>query len=247
MSISIHTSISAAVYENENVPPRDERRKALLGVRGLRKRFREHNRERLLFDIERIEIATHGAYVLTGINGAGKSTLLRVLGGLERAEIDSLRFACDDVLRVHPYPRALREAIVYVHQHPILFSTSVSHNIGYGLQLRKLPKDEIARRVAEAMDWAGVTHLEGHAPATLSGGEKQRVALARARVLQPKLLLLDEPTSNLDGSAREQVIELIPTLVEAGSSVVIACHDRDLINLPGVQRLKLRDGRLEYR
>lgn len=247
MSISIHTSISAAVYENENQRLRDERRKALLGVRGLRKRFRDHHRERLLFDIERIEIATHGAYVLTGINGAGKSTLLRVLGGLERAEIDSLRFQCDDVLRVHPYPRALREAIVYVHQHPILFSTSVAHNIGYGLQLRKLPKDAIARAVAEAMAWAGVTHLEGTDPAKLSGGEKQRVALARAKVLQPKLLLLDEPTANLDGSAREQVIELIPTLVEAGSSVVIACHDRDLINLPGVQRMKLRDGRLEVR
>jgi tungstate transport system ATP-binding protein len=232
MSISIHTSISAAVYENENQRLRDERRKALLGVRGLRKRFREHNRERLLFDIDRIEIATHGAYVLTGINGAGKSTLLRVLGGLERAEIDSLRFACEDVLRVHPYPRALREAIVYVHQHPILFSTSVAHNIGYGLELRKMPKDAIARTVADAMAWAGVTHLEGTDPAKLSGGEKQRVALARAKVLQPKLLLLDEPTANLD---------------EAGSSVVIACHDRDLINLPGVQRLKLRDGHLEYR
>ncbi len=243
MSISIHTSISAAVYENENQRQRDERRKALLGVRGLRKR----HGDRLLFDIERIEIATHGAYVLTGINGAGKSTLLRVLGGLERAEIDSLRFACDDVLRVHPYPRALREAIVYVHQHPILFSTSVAHNIGYGLGLRKMPKDEIARTVAQAMAWAGVTHLEGTDPARLSGGEKQRVALARAKVLQPKLLLLDEPTANLDGAAREQVIALIPTLVEAGSSVVIACHDRDLINLPGVQRMKLRDGHLEYR
>jgi len=243
MSISIHTSISAAVYENENQRLRDERRKALLGVRGLRKR----HGDRLLFDIERIEIATHGAYVLTGINGAGKSTLLRVLGGLERAEIDSLRFACDDVLRVHPYPRALREAIVYVHQHPILFSTSVAHNIGYGLGLRKMPKDEIARTVAQAMAWAGVTHLEGTDPARLSGGEKQRVALARAKVLQPKLLLLDEPTANLDGAAREQVIELIPTLVEAGSSVVIACHDRDLINLPGVQRMKLRDGHLEVR
>jgi tungstate transport system ATP-binding protein len=243
MSISIHTSISAAVYENENQRLRDERRKALLGVRGLRKR----HGDRLLFDIERIEIATHSAYVLTGINGAGKSTLLRVLGGLERAEIDSLRFACDDVLRVDPYPRALREAIVYVHQHPILFSTSVSHNIGYGLELRKMPKDAIARTVADAMAWAGVTHLEGHDPARLSGGEKQRVALARAKVLQPKLLLLDEPTSNLDGAAREQVIELIPTLVEAGSSVVIACHDRDLIGLPGIHRMKLRDGHLEYR
>jgi tungstate transport system ATP-binding protein len=243
MSFTIHTSISAAVYENENVPPRDERRKALLGVRGLRKRYGEH----LLFDIDVLDIATHSAYVLTGMNGAGKSTLLRVLGGLERAEIDSMRFECDDVLRMHPYPRALREAIVYVHQHPILFSTSVADNIGYGLQVRGVPKEEAARRVREAMAWAGVAHLNGTNPARLSGGEKQRVALARAKVLCPKLLLLDEPTANLDGQAREQVIELIPTVVEAGGTIVIACHDRDLIGLPGVQRLKLRDGKLEIR
>jgi tungstate transport system ATP-binding protein len=73
------------------------------------------------------------------------------------------------------------------------------------------------------------------------------VALARARVLRPKLLLLDEPTANLDGPAREAVIALIPTLMHAGSSVVMACHDRDLIHLPGVHRLKLREGRLELR
>jgi tungstate transport system ATP-binding protein len=71
--------------------------------------------------------------------------------------------------------------------------------------------------------------------------------LARAKVLAPKLLLLDEPTANLDGAAREQVIALIPSLINAGSSVVMACHDRDLIGLPRVQRLKLRDGRLEVR
>jgi tungstate transport system ATP-binding protein len=243
MSFTIHTSISAAVYENENLPPRDERRKALLGVRGLRKR----HGERLLFDIDRLEIATHGAYVLTGMNGAGKSTLLRVLGGLEHAEIDSMRFEGLDVLRVHPYPRALREAIVYVHQHPILFSTSVAHNIGYGLGVRGQSRPQVERAVEEAMAWAGVAHLRDSDPVRLSGGEKQRVALARAKVLQPKLLLLDEPTANLDGAAREQVIELIPSLVEAGRSVVVACHDRDLIGLPGVQRLKLRDGHIEYR
>jgi tungstate transport system ATP-binding protein len=185
--------------------------------------------------------------VLTGMNGAGKSTLLRVLGGLERAEIDSLRFEGQDILRVHPFPRALREGIVYVHQHPVLFSTSVAHNIGYGLALRGLPKAEVEEATAQAMAWAGVEHLHDHDPTRLSGGEKQRVALARAKVLQPKLLLLDEPTSNLDGQAREQVIELIPTLVEAGRSVIVACHDRDLIGMPGVRRLKLRDGHLEYR
>ncbi|MCS0630696.1 energy-coupling factor ABC transporter ATP-binding protein [Telluria mixta] len=243
MSISIHSQISAAVYENENVKLRDERRKALLGVRGLRKR----HGDRLLFDIDRLEIATHSAYVLTGMNGAGKSTLLRVLGGLERAEIDSLRFAGEDILRVHPYPRALRRAIVYVHQHPILFSTSVADNIGYGLVVRGEAPGAVRPVVEEAMAWAGVAHLRDTDPTRLSGGEKQRVALARAKVLEPRLLLLDEPTANLDGAAREQVIALIPTMIEAGSSVIIACHDRDLINLPGVQRLKLRDGHLEYR
>jgi len=220
----------------------DERRRALLGVKGLRKRYGE----RLLFDIGCMEVATHSAYVLTGINGAGKSTLLRVLGGLERAEVDSMRFEGQEV-NPHPYPKAMREAIVYVHQHPVMFSTSVAHNIGYGLHVRGLPKAQAASKVGEAMAWAGVAHLSAADPARLSGGERQRVALARARVLSPKLLLLDEPTANLDGQAREQVIELIPTVVEAGGSVIIACHDRDLIGLPGVHRLKLRDGKLEVR
>ena len=247
MSLSIHSDITAGFYANKDQPLRDERRKALLGVRGLRKRHSQGQNQRLLFDIGTLEVSTHGAYVLTGMNGAGKSTLLRVLGGLERAEIDSLRFEGQDVLRTHPYPRALREAIVYVHQHPVLFSTSVAHNIGYGLQLRGVARDKVAQTVEQAMAWAGVAHLRDHDPSRLSGGEKQRVALARARVLRPKLLLLDEPTANLDGQAREQVIELIPTVVEEGGSIIVACHDRDLIGLPGVQRFKLRDGQLEYR
>src|SRR4029079_179129 len=128
-----------------------------------------------------------------------------------------------------------------VHQHPILFSTSVADNIGYGLIVRGEPPAVIQPVVEEAMAWAGVAHLRATDPTRLSGGEKQRVALARAKVLQPRLLLLDEPTAKLGRAPREQVIALIPTMVDAGSSIVIACHDRDLINLPGVQRLKLRD------
>jgi tungstate transport system ATP-binding protein len=214
----------------------------LLVVRGLRKR----HGERVLFDIDALRIEAASAYVLTGVNGAGKSTLLRVLAGLEQAEVDNVQFEGRQVA-LHPYPKELREAIVYVHQHPIMFSTSVAHNIGYGLLVRGEPKARVAQVVEEAMAWAGVAHLRDTDPARLSGGEKQRVALARARVLQPRLLLLDEPTANLDGSARDQVIALIPTLMEAGSSVVMACHDRDLIGLPGVRRIKLRDGHLEYR
>jgi len=215
---------------------------ALLTLRGLKKR----HGERLLFDIDALTLEAASAYVLTGVNGVGKSTLLRVLAGLDTAQVDSVTFEGKPVA-LHPYPQLLRRAIVYVHQHPIMFSTSVAHNIGYGLAARGDAKAQVARLVEEAMAWAGVGYLVDTDPARLSGGEKQRVALARARVLQPRLLLLDEPTANLDGAAREQVIALIPTLMEQGTTVVMACHDRDLIGLPGVRRLKLRDGQLEYR
>lgn len=215
---------------------------ALLSLHGLRKRFGE----RLLFEIDMLSIDAASAYVLTGSNGAGKSTLLRILSGLEPAEVEAVTFLGQPVGLV-PYPQRMRESVVYVHQHPVMFSTSVAKNIGFGLELRGIHKREIAKRVDAAMTWAGVMHLAGTKPQNLSGGERQRVALARAKVLDPRLLLLDEPTSNLDGAAKEQVIALIPDLVKTGSSVIMACHDRDLIGLPGVQRLKLQDGRLQRR
>lgn len=215
---------------------------ALLSISGLKKKFGA----RTLLDIETLTIEAAQAYVLTGINGAGKSTLLRILCGLEPATVAHATFLGQQV-RLAPYPRAMRDAIVYVHQHPAMFSSSVENNIGYGLRVRGLPTGEVARQVERAMEWAGVAHLRDQSSHTLSGGEKQRVALARARILTPKLLLLDEPTANLDGLAREQVIALIPTLIGEGSSVIMVCHDRDLIALPDVQRLKLREGRLESR
>ena len=214
----------------------------LLRVRDLRK----HYGERALLDIADLSIEAGRAYVLTGANGAGKSTLLRILAGLERAQIGELSFAGES-FPLTPYPPTMRAAVVYVHQHPVLFSTSVAANVGYGLAARGVASATAARLVAAAMEWAGVMHLAKHNPVTLSGGEKQRVALARAKVLAPKLLLLDEPTANLDGAAREQVIALIPGLASAGGAVVIACHDRDLIGLAGVQRMKLRDGRIELK
>jgi tungstate transport system ATP-binding protein len=214
----------------------------LLSIVGLRKAYGE----RVLFDIPLLELAASTAYVLTGVNGAGKSSLLRILCGLEPAQVEQVRFM-GQALPLAPYPLAMRDAIVYVHQHPVMFSTTVLDNIAYGLRARGLAREEVLQRAEEALQWAGMAHLRDRDPAVLSGGEKQRIALARARVLRARLLLLDEPTANLDGTAREQVIELIPTLLQAGGSIVMACHDRDLINLPGVHRLKLRDAKLETR
>lgn len=215
---------------------------ALLAISALRKQFDG----RLLLDIDLLDIAPSAAYVLTGVNGAGKSTLLRILAGLEPAQAGAVRFLGQS-LTLAPYPAAMRQNIVYVHQHPVMFSTTVIDNIAYGLRARGIPREQARDTAADALAWAGLEALSDRDPTVLSGGEKQRVALARARVLQPRLLLLDEPTANLDGAAREQVIELIPRLLHAGASIVMACHDRDLINLPEVQRLKLREGKLEAR
>ncbi|QAU34979.1 ABC transporter ATP-binding protein [Janthinobacterium sp. 17J80-10] len=201
---------------------------------------------RQLFDIDTLRLQAGSAYVLTGINGSGKSTLLRMLAGLESAAGCEACFMGKSV-RLAPYPAEMRAAIVYVHQHPVMFGISVAANIGYGLAARGCRPRDIDLLVAEAMDWAGVSHLRNRNPLELSGGERQRIALARAKVLDPRLLLLDEPTANLDGAAREQVIRLIPTLTAAGNSVVMACHDRDLIAMRGAQRLKLQDGRLQAR
>ncbi len=215
---------------------------ALISLHGIQKKVGQ----RILLDIEHLQLEQACAYILTGINGAGKSSLLRILSGLDSASIAKASFLGND-LNWFPYPRILRDAIVYVHQHPIMFSTTVAKNISYGLKARGVATSGHASAIQEAMDWAGISHLSERQANTLSGGEKQRVALARAKVLRPKLLLLDEPTSNLDGAAREQVIALIPELIKEGSSVIMVCHDRDLIAAPGAHRLKLRDGKLESR
>ncbi len=215
---------------------------ALLQIDGLKKRFGQ----RLLLNIERLTIDAATAYVLTGTNGSGKSTLLRILGGLEPAAVQRMRYE-DVPCNLSPYPARLRETVVYVHQHPVMFAGSVASNLAYGLRARGASAAAVAEPVEEALRWADIMHLRDSPTATLSGGEKQRISLARARILKPRLLLLDEPTANLDGAAREQVIALIPTLVAQGCSMIMACHDRDLIGTPGVHRIKLRDGQIEVR
>lgn len=214
----------------------------LLVIHHLRKSFADKK----LLDIENLILQTASAYVLTGMNGAGKTVLLRILAGLEKPDDCSLSLF-GDRQSLQSYPVLMREAIVYVHQHPVMFNMSVAENIAYGLHARGWAKKLIQETTEQALDWAGLSELRHRLPAGLSGGEKQKIALARAKILQPRLLLLDEPTANLDGTAREQVIALIPTLVAQDSSVVMVCHDKDLINLEQIHHLKLRDGKIEER
>ncbi len=211
----------------------------LLQIEGLHKSYGA----RRILDIERLALHAGESYVVTGDNGVGKTTLLRIIAGLESAQVSRYQFE-GRPMSLESFPPQLRREIIYVHQHPYLFKTTVAANIGYGLKARNLPKAEREALTEEAMEWAGVVHLNHVPPQKLSGGEKQRVALARAKVLEPKLFLLDEPTANLDAEARRQTIELIQRLCLDNNCVLIACHDYELINLPHMRRMRLSEGRL---
>lgn len=187
---------------------------------------------------------SHGdLIILTGDNGSGKTTLLKVLAGLERAERLALRLGGLEATAA-AYPAALRREIVYVHQHPYLFNTSIADNVRYGLRLRRVAHAERERAVAAAIEWAGMGPVLDVPPRRLSGGEKQKVALARAKVLAPRVLLVDEPTANLDAQSRAQVIELLRRTATGENCVVVACHDRELIDLEGARRWHLEAGRI---
>jgi tungstate transport system ATP-binding protein len=199
---------------------------------------------RRILDIDRLELLAGESYVLTGENGSGKTTLLRVLSGLERADVVSCRFE-DRAVDLDNYPAWLREKVIYVHQHPYLFRGSIAENIAYGLKVRGIRGAEREALVRQAIAWANVEALLDVPAHRLSGGEKQRVALARARVLHPRLFLLDEPTANLDAESRQQTMRLVRDLCDANSTVVLACHDREIIELPHMHRLHMENGRIE--
>ena len=196
--------------------------------------------ERLLFEIPRLALSAGNAVVITGANGVGKTTLLRMLAGLTPAGAAVVTLD-NGPQPLSPYPGALRARLTYVHQHPYLFRTSVRANLAYGLTTgpHRVSRAELQDRVDDAIRWAGLQQVLDVPPERLSGGETQRLALARARALRTDVLLLDEPTSNLDGAAREQVLALVGELAAEGRALLMVCHDRELINLPGVARWKM--------
>ena len=164
-------------------------------------------------------------FTLLGPSGCGKTTLLRTIAGFLAAERGSLKFGGTDVTRLPPHQRD----IGMVFQDYALFpDKTVFDNVAYGLRARKVAGPALRERVAAALDRVGLGHLGDRHPAALSGGQRQRVALARALVIQPRVLLMDEPLSNLDAKLRVQVRETIITLQrEARITTVFVTHDRE--------------------
>lgn len=212
----------------------------LLSLIGLNKWFGD----RTLLKDAALHLESGAGYVLTGGNGCGKSTLMRILAGLESVHSGEIGFRG---LRrpVSRYPDTWRREIIYVHQSPYLFHTSLLANIEYGLAVRGIEKAARQALAREALQWAGLAEREHVPPHKLSGGEKQRAALARVKVLDPVLLLLDEPTANLDGEARRQVLDLVTELLTQSHTVLVASHDPEIQRLAILNRLRIVERRVE--
>jgi multiple sugar transport system ATP-binding protein len=162
--------------------------------------------------------------VLVGPSGCGKSTLLRMVAGLEEVTQGSISIGGTDVTELAPR----RRDIAMVFQSYALYPhMSVRKNIGYGLKVRRVPKDEARRRVEEVAKLLGLEELLERKPAQLSGGQRQRVAMGRAIVREPKAFLMDEPLSNLDAKLRVEMRASLAQLhARLGVTTVYVTHDQ---------------------
>ena len=179
---------------------------------------------RVVLDIDALEIERGEIFSLVGPSGSGKSTLLRLLNFLEEPTSGSLEFE-GAVYRPGMYmPLELKRRVTMVFQNPMLLNSSVWDNVTYGLRLRG--QRNAHQLVQEALEEVGLAHLARQRARALSGGEAQRVALARAIVLRPDVLLLDEPTANLD-PYNVGLIETILSRVNAGhqTTLVLVTHN----------------------
>jgi tungstate transport system ATP-binding protein len=158
--------------------------------------------------------------VLLGVNGAGKTTLMRIMAGLENPDSGQLLFNNQNI-----DCKALRQVSTLVFQKSAMFSTNVYDNLAYGLRIRKAPKAEIKKKVAEALQAVRLSGFEKRRAKKTSGGEQQRIALARAFLLDSQVLLLDEPTANLDPNSASIIEKAIVSRKSDQRIIVMATHN----------------------
>ena len=172
-----------------------------------------------------VEIGSGELFTLLGPSGCGKTTLLRIAAGFVRPLAGRVRFDADDVTDVPPY----RRNIGMVFQDYALFpDRSIFENVAYGLRARKVAEGEVKRRVDAILEKFGLAPMSQRSPATLSGGQRQRVAMARALVIEPRLLLLDEPLSALDAKLRVEFRGMVQQIQrDYRITTIFVTHDQE--------------------
>ncbi len=193
-----------------------------------------------------LEIEKGEFVFLTGASGAGKSTLLKLIFCDEPATSGQLLLFGKNVAKIRPaaIPYVRRNIGVVFQDFKLLPQRTVAENVALPLEVRSLPDREIKKRVRALLRSVGLEHRADKFPPSLSGGEQQRVAVARALATDPALLLADEPTGNLDPDRTIEVMELLHGANARGTTVVVATHDRSLLERYKRRVVLLERGRL---
>jgi putative ABC transport system ATP-binding protein len=200
----------------------------------------------MALNIRELEIKQGEFVAIMGPSGCGKSTFLNVLGLLDEPTRGSYMLNGHETYGYSQKQRAdaRKQTIGFVFQNfNLIDELTVYENIELPLLYHDLTDEEIARRVTGMMDRMLITHRRDHYPQQLSGGQQQRVAVARAAVTEPKILLADEPTGNLDSKNGDEVMRLLCELNKAGTTVVMVTHSRDDAEFAG-RILNLLDGQI---
>lgn len=195
-----------------------------------------------------LNVSTGESLALIGPSGSGKSSLLMLLGGLERASSGSVRVAGTELSDLNEdqlaFLRRDQMGIVFQSFH-LIPTMSALENVATPLELAGVT--DAFKKARGALDTVGLTHRQDHFPGQLSGGEQQRVALARAVVAQPKILLADEPTGNLDGINGIAIMDLLFSLRDQfGSTLILVTHDPVLANRCN-RIIRLHDGEIDHK
>ena len=182
-------------------------------------------------------------FAFLGPSGCGKTTLLRLIAGFNTAQRGAVRIGGRDISTLPPH----RRDVGMVFQSYALWPhMTVRRNVAFGLEERRVPRAEIERRVDAALDLVGLKHLADRRPSQLSGGQQQRVALARTIVIEPKVLLLDEPLSNLDAKLRVQMRqELLSLQRKLGLTTIFVTHDQEEANTICDRIAVMEDGKVQ--
>ena len=176
--------------------------------------------------------------VLLGVNGAGKTTLMRIIAGLEKHDSGQILIKDQNVSA-----RELRKISTLVFQKTAMFTMNVYNNLAYGLKIQKVPKEVISQRITEVLGEVRLSGFEKRRAKRLSGGEQQRVSLARAFMLNPEILLLDEPTANLDPNS-SIIIEKAISKKSADRIIIMATHNLNQARRLADEIIHIYDGQI---
>ncbi len=183
---------------------------------------------------------------LVGKSGAGKTTILKLVLGEEKPTNGKVFFDGIEINKINSskLPLLRREIGVIFQDYKLLEAKTVFENVAFAMEVIGASDKEIENDVPKVLEIVGLLGMEDKFPAELSGGEKQRVSIARALIHRPKLILADEPTGNLDPYHTRDIIKLLLKINEFGTAIVLATHDKEIINSLLRRVVSLRDGKI---